>query len=382
MKVERVGQGLGARLRARQDEIETALTTRVLAIGDSSSASNPAYVQGLRAAVRVALEFGVAAIESTRPRNSEIPLEMLSQARFAARKAVSLDTVLRRYLAGYTLLGDFVVEEAEKEHIGGELLKRLLRSQAIVMDQVLAGVSDEYEREAKRPISVEQGRVESVKRLLAGQLLDPSELGYEFELRHVGALGYGAGVESALRDLGASLGCLLLLVRPDADTVWAWLGARGQLNSEAMAAAVATELPPGSCLAFGEPGEDVTGWRLTHRQAKATLPVARQSDRRSLRYAEVALVASICRDDLLLTSLRELYLRPLEGARRGVSEALDTLRAYFAAERNVSSAAAALGISRQTFSRRLCDIEERLGRPLRECALELEAVLILHPEEP
>jgi hypothetical protein len=33
--------------------------------------------------------------------------------RLAARKGVRLDTVLRRYLAGYTLFGDFLIEETE-----------------------------------------------------------------------------------------------------------------------------------------------------------------------------------------------------------------------------------------------------------------------------
>jgi DNA-binding PucR family transcriptional regulator len=54
-----------------------------------------------------------------------------------------------------------------------------------------------------------------------------------------------------------------------------------------------------------------------------------------------------------------------------------TLRAYFAAERNVSSAAAALGVRRQTITSRLHVIEERLGRSLGVYATELDAALRL-----
>ncbi len=54
-----------------------------------------------------------------------------------------------------------------------------------------------------------------------------------------------------------------------------------------------------------------------------------------------------------------------------------TLRAYFAAERNASSTAAALGVSRQTVINRLRVVEERLGRSLGSCAVEVEAALRL-----
>jgi hypothetical protein len=39
---------------------------------------------------------------------------LLVQARLAARSDVSLDIVLRRYFAGYSLLGDFLVGEADR----------------------------------------------------------------------------------------------------------------------------------------------------------------------------------------------------------------------------------------------------------------------------
>jgi DNA-binding PucR family transcriptional regulator len=88
-------------------------------------------------------------------------------------------------------------------------------------------------------------------------------------------------------------------------------------------------------------------------------------------------LAAIGRDDLLETSLRQLYLEPLEGGRDGGKVARETLRAYFAADRNVSSTAAALGVDRRTVRNRIRAIEELLGRPLRGSLADLEIALRL-----
>jgi hypothetical protein len=371
-----VRASLVERLRSRRGEIEEAIMVRVNAVSNSSPPPDPVYRDGLRSTVTAALDYGLEAVGRGWTRPTPIPTVLIDQARLAARNKVGLDTVLRRYLAGYTLLGDFIVEEAERETVDGTSLKRLLRSQAAVLDHVLTEVSEEYGREERRPASVEERRVESVQRLLDGEFLDDSHLGYEFTLRHLGIVGSGAGAEAALRDIASSLGCRLMLLRPDTDIVWAWLGSR-RLDSEAVTRTLERRLSAGSHLALGELAEGIAGWRLTHRQAKATLPLAHQGDRRALRYVEVALVVSMSRDDLLLTSLREIYLRPLQGGCHGASETLRILRAYFEAGRNATSAAAALGLSRQTISRRLAEVEECLGRPLNRCAPELEAVLTL-----
>lgn len=372
-----VRASLVERLRARREEIEEAIMVRVNAVSNSSPPSDPVYRDGLRSTVTAALDYGLEAVGRGWTRPTPIPAALIDQARLAARNKVGLDTVLRRYLAGYTLLGDFIVEEAERETVDGTSLKRLLRSQAAVLDHVLTEVSEEFGREERRPASIDERRVESVQRLLDGEFVDDSHLGYEFTLRHLGVVGSGAGAEAALRDIASSLGCRLMLLRPDTDTVWAWFGTRSRLDSEAVASALERKLPTGSYLALGELAEGIAGWRLTHRQAKAALPLAHQGDKRALRYVEVVLVVSMSRDDLLLTSLREIYLRPLQGGRQGVSETLRILRAYFEAGRNATSAAAALGLSRQTLGRRLVEVEERLGQSLNQCAPELEAVLTL-----
>ena len=93
--------------------------------------------------------------------------------------------------------------------------------------------------------------------------------------------------------------------------------------------------------------------------------------------AALSAVVGHLQDDLLATSLHQLYLEPLEGERDGGKVARETLRAYFAAERNVSSAAAALGVNRNTVTSRLRAIEATVGRSLAFCGSELEAALRL-----
>jgi DNA-binding PucR family transcriptional regulator len=106
-------------------------------------------------------------------------------------------------------------------------------------------------------------------------------------------------------------------------------------------------------------------------------PIAERRGQAVVRYADVALLASILRDDLLATSLRQLYLEPLARVKDGGKVGRETLRAYFATERNISSTAAALGVDRRTVTNRIRAVEELFGRPLRDFATELETALLL-----
>ena len=56
------------------------------------------------------------------------------------------------------------------------------------------------------------------------------------------------------------------------------------------------------------------------------------------------------------------------------------MSAYLAAGRNISSAASALKVDRQTVRTRLRTIEEKIGRSLDECGAEMEIALRLERE--
>src|SRR6185312_15142147 len=134
-KLVQVRASLSERLRARREEIEQAILVRVYGVSDTSRIDDPEYAEGLRVAVSVAVVYGLAAIEQGDERMPPVPPVLLLQARTAAGAGISLDTVLRRYVAGYALLGDFLIEEAAK---GGVLeenaLKGVLRIQTALLD--------------------------------------------------------------------------------------------------------------------------------------------------------------------------------------------------------------------------------------------------------
>jgi hypothetical protein len=375
--IEQTREDLHARLCARRPEIEEAVLTRVFAVSDPSGPLGQEYAEGLRAAVCAAIDHGLTAIQLGDRRPPSPPPALLAQARTAARSDVSLDTVLRRYIAGHALLVDFLVEEAEASKLGSGTLQRLLRGQAALVDGLLTAVSEEHARESHNRLSSVEQRRELIERLLAGEPLDTSQIAYDFEACHLGLIAKGPDAAEAVRSLTAPLDRRLLLVQRRDGAVWAWLGGRRSIDAEELRRAVPTP-PPRVSIALGEPARGLGGWRLTHQQARAALPVALRGSQRVTRYAEVALLASNFQDDLLATSLRMLYLAPLQRERDGGKVARETLRAYFAAGRNVSSAAASLGVSRRTVANRLRAVEGHLDCPLAACAAEVEAALRLY----
>lgn len=366
------------RLRARRDELEQAALARITAISDPEAAPDPAYLAGLRAALAAALDYGLAAILAPGRSPEPVPVQLLGQARLAARNGVSLEAVMRRYAAGHSLIADTLLDEAAAAGIGAAELKSALRALAERYDRVVVAVTEEYGREAEvDPHSSERRRYALLRRLLAGERLDASELGYEFGVHHLAIVASGAAAAQALAALGERLDRRLLLAEPDEQSAWAWLGGRRRFECEELGSIASFPWPEGAALACGEPGQGLAGWRLSHRQAAAALPVAERGPATLVHYADVALLASILQDDLLATSLRQAYLAPLESERGGAAAAKQTLRAYFAAAGNVSSAAAALGVNRATVRSRLGAIEERYGRPLDATSAEIEVALRL-----
>jgi hypothetical protein len=366
---------LRARLDARRDELEQTALTRIAAIADPAQVSDPSYVDGLREALAAALDYGLSAVDGTGETPS-IPVAPLTQARTAARAGVSLETVLRRYAAGHGLLSDILLDEGTTAGVGAAELKSALRALAARYDRLVAAVSEEYGREATEPRGAEHRRYVLLRRLVAGDPLDATSLGYEFDTHHVALVASGQGVLAELSCLGKHLARDLLLAEPDTQLVWAWLGGQRTFGREELDFIASHPWPDGCALACGEPGQGLAGWRLSHRQAAAALPIARRGAEHFILYADVALLASTLQNDLFATFLRRAYLQPLTTRDDGVT-AKATLRAYFGAAGNVSSTATTLGVTRKTVERRLATVEEHLDRSLDTVATELEVALRL-----
>jgi len=366
-------------LEADRAGLERELMSCVRMIADPAEVADPQYANGLRFAVASAFDYALKAIEVGDERAPAIPPALLMQARRAARSGVGLETVLRRYFAGFALL-DGAIARAANQIDAPEITGHasLLYEYAGMFDRLVAAISAEYSREERlRGGAGEERRVECVERLLAGEHVANSGLDYPFESFHLGLVATGAESQRAVRMLAKSLRCRLLSVCCSDGTIWAWLGSRHRLDPGAAMSQLRGLGPAPDTLAIGAPAPGIAGWRLTHRQAAAALPFAARCAQGATLYTDVALLASARRDELLLASLEQQYLTPLEIETEMGTALCETLRAYFAAGRNVSSAAAALGVSRQTVSNRLRAAEEKLGRPIGTSSAELEIALML-----
>lgn len=362
---------LSERLRGRRAEIEQTLLTRVHAVSDPRGVGDPEYALGLRTAVGVALDYALDSLDAGEARRPLPPPELIDQARAAARNGISLDTVLRRYFAGYTLLTDCLVREARVGQVG---LVETMRALAALFDRLVATVTAAYSVEASERLNTARRRhVERIGQLLRGELAEASELDYPFLGWHLGILASGLRASEAIRELAGRVECRPLLAQPSGDVIWAWLGSHRPLDPGWLLA----EGHPQAAIALGEPAEGMVGWRATHRQAVAALPVALRGKENAVRYGDVALLAASLRDAVLGDSLRGLYLAPL-ARKRDRGEALrQTLRAYLDAGGSASSAAIALGVNRNTVAARVRAAEEVIGRRLPGCAAELDVALRL-----
>lgn len=368
-------------LDAHRREIEEETLIRAYAISDPSDA-DPAYREGLRASISVALDYAFQAVEVGHQDRAPVPPLLRFQARMAARHGVRLDTVLRRYLAGFGLLCEFLIAEAE--NLGarsGSDLQWILHGHAATLDALLAAISEEYASEAQmfRQASTKQRLVERIKRLLEGDRSAAPGLPYEIEYWHIAIACYGLSAPRELRRLAGALHRPILLAEPGEEDTWAWIGGRKPFSSVDLDAIASWSFAEGVKAGCGEPARGLPGWRISHRQARAALSVGRRTDSVVVRYRDVALLSAAVSDELLAASLRQIYLEPLDTDSDQGLLARQILRAYFGANGNISSASASLGLSRRTVAKRLRSIEDRIDAQLDRCRADLEIALALEP---
>jgi len=368
---------LVVRLRERLAEIEDAIFARVRTLSESVREEDPEYIAGLRATVSEALDFALAHIEKGEEWTGPIPSTAAEQARRSARAGVRLDTVLRRYAAGDRLLGDFIMDEADR--FPSQALRKVLRTHGPQVDRLMASVATEYMDEvARMKRSPTQRLAERVQRLVAGE--SPADVGgleYAFDAWHLGMIVKGAKGEACVRALATGLDSQVLVVPRGNGIVWAWLGSRQPLAAPDVERVLFAGDAGDAALAVGEPRNGIDGWRLTHREAQAAQEVMLRKPQRLTRARDVTLLAAVLRDDALAKSLFETYLAPLEGHGDSGAVLRETLRAYFSAGLNAATAAAALEVDRHTVQRRLRKVEEALGRLLPDCHAELVVALSL-----
>lgn len=373
------------RLRVRRSEIGQAIYDRIRdAVPDPVNNRSAEYQAGMRAAVLAVFDYCLEGIKGGPEWSGSIPIEAVAQARRAARYGVSLGTILCRYVAGHGQLGEFVGEEAALIGLSSDVpvLQHLRRTQEVLLERITAAIVREYDDELEQiGRSPQQHRMEIVKRLLSGAVVDASELAeldYEFNAPwHLALIATGTKADQALRKLDARLGHKLLRVSCNDETVWAWLGGLRKLAVADVERLLPAKWTAGVSLVVGEPGRGIKGWRQTHEEAQIALPAALRKPRNLTRCADVLPEAAILQNEAMVRLLIRTYLMPLNSLRKDGEVARETLRAYFAHERNIACAATALGVVRRTVENRLHEIEDILGRPLHTCLAGLETALRL-----
>jgi hypothetical protein len=308
-----------------------------------------------------------------------MPGVLLAQARLAARRGVKLGAVLRCWFVALECLDDVRCEGGRPSRVpsGMEPSSRLLRELLSVAMCALAEAYADQMELLLQPGAVR--RREVVETLLTGGETRSAgvELSYDLDLWHLGVAARGSDSGQALQQLARERGCQLLVIPRDDGEIWAWLGSRERTTL------ASTRFEPvisqfDTNIACGAPARAISGWRLTHEEAMAAALVGARLAHRFTRCTDFLLDAAILQSSVLAKSLADQYLAPLDELRVGGAVARQTLNAYYACDRSVSSAASLLRVTRKTVERRLRQIEEALGRPLRGC-LELEVALRLEP---
>jgi len=374
---ETIRTELVGRLRARRPEIEKAVVARIRRVSEPTRDEDPAYVAGVLDAVVGALDYGLEGLEKGAEISVPIPDKAAKQARRAARDAVRLETVLRRYAAGSKSLEEFIVAEADG--IPSEVLCQILSDHGLQVDRLMESVAAEYrdEREQMKRSSAQKQADRIVHFLNGASLIPPAGVDYDFDAWHIAMIlrGHTEVTARALRGLAGRHGYRLLSVVRDHETAWTWLGASSELDGADLARSLSTNLLEGSSAALGEPRKGIDGWRQTFREAQAALQIMLYCPQPVTRCKDVILVSAVMKEPALATSLIETFLTPLDGRRDTGAVLRRTLRAYFKADQNANSAAAALGVARHTVERHLRSVEEKLGQTLDTCGAQLQVAL-------
>jgi PucR C-terminal helix-turn-helix domain/GGDEF-like domain len=364
---------LAARIRARAPEIEQTVANRVRQLVDPEAADSSCCDPSEAAAVTIA--YGIEGIERGPDWPLPIPAVVLREARRGARADIGLDLVLRSYLAGERVLGEFVMAEAGVVPL--RALSQVLAEHGSRIDRLIEVVAAEYEDELRRlkrsSTQCEADRI--VELLRSDSPLIPADIDYDFEVWHVGMIVKGGNSALMARSLAERSGHRALHVARDPRTTWAWVGCERRTSLKHLERFLAENMPAGISLAIGEPREGLAGWRQTYREAEVALQVMVRRPHGLIRGRDVILLVATMRDETLVKALLDSYLLPLTAPGYPGRTLLETLRAYFSAGGNAAAAAASLGVTRHTVQRRIRTIEQTLDRPLHVCQPELQIAL-------
>ena len=366
-------------LEERLVEIEEAVIEKVFAVSIDPHDVSPEYARGVQAAVPAAVRYGIAALRSDGRALPPPPERLALQARLAAHEHVTLDIVFRRYLAGRLALDEFALDALHRDlpQFRGEAAT-VLAPLSRAFEHLISIASGEFRTELDARPNSSSGLLDRIRRLLADEPVGTHDLRYNFAGHHRAVVSEGPRSRELLQALSTAVGSQLLIVDARPNVVWAWFATRDATEHDALLRLTQRLWDDNHPLALGEDGAGLAGWRRSHEEAQVAFAEAVTGTSAPTFYSDVALRHAVRRDRLLSSLFRRLYVAPLQEQRDKGVVLRETLQAYFAANRNAQSAAAALGVTRQTVGARLRLVEQILGSPLPSYAAALELALLVH----
>ncbi|MEU1344759.1 helix-turn-helix domain-containing protein [Streptomyces sp. NPDC005827] len=340
-----------------------------------------AAAEELRPTAEAVVMEALGALCLGRPVLTTMPTETARQISRAVRRRIPLDRVLAFQRASHARFSDTLVSEfrrlvpADQQSEGLSVLSRFLVD--LVSSFSLACSAAYAAEEQAWLASTDGSRGELVRALLRGHHtdVDPAKaLRYELANRtHVGLTlrreahddAAAEGLDRVAATLLKRIGAIAHLVIPvDDREVWAW----GGFSDPRSAAVRSIPVVPGVLVAVGRPARCLDGFRATHEEATAAARVMLYSTAlspgRTVFFDDVRLAA-------LLTSDPERargFVRDELGALGHPREAVlrETVRVYLECNCSPATAAARLGVVKNTVAYRIRRAEEILGRSVKE----------------
>ena len=314
---------------------------------------------------------------------AELPAADAALTRMSAQLGAPLQFLLWGYRNGHRVQWEGWLDLVERLPGGPAERRRALLDEGArfffaYVDRMSDLVTEAYTQERERTLrGLEQRRVRTVARLLGGEDAEASELDYDVDGAHLGAILWGQDGPGVAHALAAALDRRALVVAVDRGLWWAWVGGARPLG-DALATRLAGWTPPdGTAVALGGEAAGRAGFRATHRQAGAAHRAGQLAGAPLTAFDDVALEALGAADPEAARAFVARELAGLDGD-DGRSAALrDTLRAWFAHGHNAAATAAALGVHEQTVAQRLRAVEQRTGRAPAARRAELEMALRL-----
>jgi PucR C-terminal helix-turn-helix domain len=228
-------------------------------------------------------------------------------------------------------------------------------------------------------------RFEAIRGFLDGDPLAPPWLDLDLDRHHLAVVAWGVDHAGLARRLATLLERPIRAIdTPDGALTWAWLSGARPLTDALDTRKLESVCGAGGNLALGLDLRGEAGFRASHRQAERARLLAAGREGPLVRYEDLAVELLLSENDSEARAFLAYELAGIDDDSASSRRLRETIAAYFAAEHNAASAAAALGVHQQTVANRLRVAEERLGHPVGARRIELEMALrlraVLDPE--